>query len=53
LFFVGAIAAYNFGPLTRFVAGTGVAARHITRRLARNGQPEATPDTDRLTPVRG
>lgn len=53
LFFVGAIAAYNFGPLTRFVAGTGVASRHITRRLARNGQPEATPDTDRLTPVRG
>lgn len=52
LFFVGAIAAYNFGPLTRFVAGTGVAARHITRRLAGGHQPEIT-DTESLTSVRG
>ena len=53
LFFVGAIAAYNFGPLTRFVAGTGVAARHITRRLARGVSSEAVSDLDRLTSVRG
>jgi thioredoxin reductase len=51
LFFVGAIASYNFGPLTRFVAGTGVAARHIARRLAgQAGQPEiSTPPS--LAPV--
>lgn len=53
LFFVGAIAAYNFGPLTRFVAGTGVAARHISSRLARSSQEPEIPDTERLTPVRG
>jgi thioredoxin reductase len=51
LFFVGAIASYNFGPLTRFVAGTGVAARHIARRLAGQAvQPEiSTPPS--LAPV--
>lgn len=53
LFFVGAIAAYNFGPLTRFVAGTGVAARHITRRLARGVSSETVADLERLTSVRG
>lgn len=52
LFFVGAIAAYNFGPLTRFVTGTGVAARHITRRLAGSREPEIS-DTESLTSVRG
>ena len=53
LFFVGAIAAYNFGPLTRFVAGTGVAARHISRRLSRDASAEASESAERLTPVRG
>lgn len=53
LFFVGAIAAYNFGPLTRFVAGTGVAARHITRRLARDGQQPQISDAESLTSIRG
>lgn len=38
LYFVGAISSYNFGPLTRFVAGTGVAARHVSQRLARDGR---------------
>lgn len=52
LFFVGAIAAYNFGPLTRFVAGTGVAARHISRRLAGGQEPEIS-DSESLTSVRG
>jgi thioredoxin reductase len=53
LFFVGAIAAYNFGPLTRFVTGTGVAARHITRRLARGGNEPEISGSESLTPVRG
>lgn len=53
LFFVGAIASYNFGPLTRFVAGTGVAARHITHRLAGGGHQPETYDSESLTSIRG
>jgi FAD-dependent urate hydroxylase len=53
LFFVGAIAAYNFGPLTRFVAGTGVAARHISRRLAGGRREPEISDSESLEPVRG
>jgi hypothetical protein len=34
LHFVGASATYSFGPLMRFVAGTGYAARSVTRRIA-------------------
>jgi hypothetical protein len=33
LHFVGASATYSFGPLMRFVAGTGYAARSVTRRI--------------------
>lgn len=33
LHFAGAVAAANFGPLMRFVAGTGYAARAITRHV--------------------
>jgi cation diffusion facilitator CzcD-associated flavoprotein CzcO len=53
LFFVGAIAAHNFGPLTRFVAGTGVAARHVSHRLARGGAQTELDDSESLTSVRG
>jgi hypothetical protein len=39
LYFVGAAAAFSFGPLFRFVAGARVAspviARHVERRAAR------------------
>jgi cation diffusion facilitator CzcD-associated flavoprotein CzcO len=41
LHFVGAAATYSFGPLMRFVAGTGSAARALTSKslwLARNGR---------------
>lgn len=34
LHFVGAAAAESFGPLMRFVAGSGYAARAVTRRIA-------------------
>jgi FAD-dependent urate hydroxylase len=35
LYFVGAIATWSFGPLMRFVAGSGFAARSVARGLAR------------------
>nr|WP_308013234.1 NAD(P)-binding domain-containing protein [Streptomyces griseocarneus] len=35
LYFTGSMAAPVFGPMLRFVAGTGFAARRITTRLAR------------------
>lgn len=34
LYFAGAIASHNFGPLCRFVSGTGSTARQIARHLA-------------------
>ncbi len=34
LYFTGAIAGYNFGPICRFIAGTGACARQISRRAA-------------------
>jgi thioredoxin reductase len=33
LHFLGAAAAWNFGPLMRFVAGTGFASQALTRRI--------------------
>ncbi|MEO7003576.1 MAG: NAD(P)-binding domain-containing protein [Ktedonobacterales bacterium] len=45
LFFVGAISNYTFGPLCRFVAGSGVAGRHITRRLAQEDGRQVVPVT--------
>jgi hypothetical protein len=33
LYFAGAIASFNFGPLCRFVAGSRVAARQISRQV--------------------
>jgi hypothetical protein len=38
LHFVGASAAWSFGPLARFVAGAGYAARAVSSRLATNEQ---------------
>ena len=40
LHFLGAPAAYSFGPLVRFVAGTEFAARALARSIA--GRPRAT-----------
>ena len=37
LHFLGAPAAESFGPLMRFVSGTGYAARALTRRLTKRG----------------
>jgi hypothetical protein len=34
LFFVGAIAAHNFGPLVRFVSGTDYCAKRVSRAIA-------------------
>jgi thioredoxin reductase len=34
LYFCGAIASYNFGPLCRFVAGSRISARQIARHAA-------------------
>jgi cation diffusion facilitator CzcD-associated flavoprotein CzcO len=51
LFFVGAISSYNFGPLARFVAGSGVAARHIARRLAGPARQPEISTTPNLAPV--
>jgi cation diffusion facilitator CzcD-associated flavoprotein CzcO len=39
LYFLGAAAAWTFGPLMRFVSGTGYAARALTRRVERCADP--------------
>jgi Pyridine nucleotide-disulphide oxidoreductase len=39
LHFAGAAAVASFGPLLRFIAGTGFAARRITRAVRRNASP--------------
>jgi hypothetical protein len=36
LHFVGAVGTDSFGPLLRFVAGTGYTAREVTRRILRS-----------------
>lgn len=41
LHFVGASAVKSFGPLMRFVAGSGYAARHLTKAVAPKGQEQA------------
>jgi len=40
LFFVGAPAAWSFGPIMRFVAGGWYGSRSVTRALAGRGEPE-------------
>jgi hypothetical protein len=40
LFFVGAPAAWSFGPIMRFVAGGWFCAQSVTRALAPGGGPE-------------
>jgi hypothetical protein len=42
LYFVGAPAAYSFGPLCRFVAGTGFTARALTRSATGSRRPAIT-----------
>jgi hypothetical protein len=39
LHFIGAPAAWSFGPLMRFVAGVDFAARRLTRGIAQNPCP--------------
>ncbi|MGO8948450.1 MAG: NAD(P)-binding domain-containing protein [Ktedonobacterales bacterium] len=51
LFFVGAISSYNFGPLARFVAGSGVAASHVARRLASSTRQPQTSAEQSMAPV--
>ena len=41
LHFLGAPAAWSFGPLMRFVSGTGYTARALTRSLLRDETREA------------
>jgi hypothetical protein len=41
LFFIGIAAANSFGPVMRFVFGTGFAARTVARRLGRSAPPAA------------
>lgn len=41
LHFVGATAARSFGPLVRFVAGTGFASRGLRRRIQHTKSPSA------------
>jgi len=45
LHFLGAPAAYSFGPLVRFVSGTEFAARSLTRRVM--GKQAGTTDRGR------
>jgi FAD-dependent urate hydroxylase len=41
LHFVGAAAVASFGPLLRFIAGAGFAARRVTRAALRNGAADS------------
>jgi hypothetical protein len=41
LHFVGAAAVGSFGPLLRFIAGAGFAARSVTRAAARTASRKA------------
>jgi hypothetical protein len=50
LHFVGAPAAWSFGPLVRFVAGTDYLARSLARRVRRAGHVRAA-DHDQSRPV--
>jgi cation diffusion facilitator CzcD-associated flavoprotein CzcO len=43
LHFVGAVATESFGPIMRFVAGTGYAARAVTARLCKGTTRHAHP----------
>jgi len=41
LHFVGASAVGSFGPLLRFIAGAGFAARHVTKAVLRGARDYA------------
>jgi cation diffusion facilitator CzcD-associated flavoprotein CzcO len=54
LYFTGAIAGYNFGPICRFIAGTGATARQIARRVttrASVGSVRPLPLSSEATPA--
>jgi hypothetical protein len=42
LHFIGAAAAESFGPLMRFVSGTGYCSRNLTRGVCGQGIPLET-----------
>jgi hypothetical protein len=46
LHFAGALAAYSFGPLMRFVSGTCYASTALTRRIVGNGVVPSTPRSE-------
>jgi hypothetical protein len=51
LHFVGASAVGSYGPLLRFIAGAGFAARHVTRVMRRDVRVTRRPAKDRLSPL--
>jgi hypothetical protein len=48
LHFVGAAAVGSYGPLLRFIAGAGFAARHVTRTVLRGRRGASQPAQDRF-----
>ena len=52
LHFVGSAAVANFGPLLRFIAGAGFAARRLTRSVIGGGRGSRRRAEDRLDPFR-
>ena len=42
LYFTGLASAYSFGPVMRFIAGTGFAARRISTHIAKDRPSTAT-----------
>ena len=51
LYFVGAAAAPNFGPLLRFAYGAGFTARRLSRHFSRSATRLAIPDSKLLARV--
>lgn len=49
LHFVGAAAVGSYGPLLRFIAGAGYAARHVTSAASRGRRTVQKSDQDRLS----
>jgi FAD-dependent urate hydroxylase len=47
LHFTGALAAYSFGPLLRFVSGTQFAGSHIARRVQLRSKAKFSPTRER------
>jgi hypothetical protein len=51
LHILGAPAAWSFGPLMRFVAGTEFASRALTRRIVRAKRRDLVPSWSASTPL--